>query len=388
MSFPELDIDLFTDDALQNFQTLAGDIRAKGPVVSLTAHDVVALSRYADVRAALRSDNILVSGQGVGLNDFMNGMRSRTTLISDGELHRQRRSTLIKPMMPRTLADVRPTLEAMSSELVTDLVSCDSFDGITDFAQFLPVTVVSHLVGLPEAGRERMLEWSAATFNALGPANRRHEEALAGLAEMGAYAAELERDSLAPDGWAAQLFVAAERGDIDSRDVRGLLIDYIAPSLDTTLLGAGWLLYLFSRYPDQFDLVKQNPDLIPSAVHEVLRFESPVRAFTRVAVADYNEGDVAIPANTRVLILYGAANRDERQYDNPDVFDVTRNARDHMAFGQGQHRCAGAHLAQYELEALLLALVNQVRRIECDEPEMLMSNMLHGLRKMPTTLVS
>jgi len=87
---------------------------------------------------------------------------------------------------------------------------------------------------------------------------------------------------------------------------------------------------------------------------------------------------VSIPQGERVLILYGAANRDERRYAEPDRFDVTRDSRDHVAFGHGVHRCAGGHLAQLEMEALLRALVARVRHIEVGEPRMLMSNMLHG----------
>jgi cytochrome P450 len=124
--------------------------------------------------------------------------------------------------------------------------------------------------------------------------------------------------------------------------------------------------------------VRENPALVPAAVNEALRLGSPVRGFSRLAVAPYEEGDVAIPEGDRVLILYGAANRDERRFDDPDRFDVTRDARDHLAFGTGVHRCAGGHLAQLELESLLRAVVARVRSIEVGEPRMLMSNLLHG----------
>ncbi len=377
---PSLPLDLFRDEALVDPQPCYRALRDRAPAVWLPAHGVWALARYDVVRAALRADAVLVSGHGVALNDFVNDQPGRTTIGSDGELHRRRRAVLMKPMMPKALATVRPRLEALADALVTELSARGAFDGIADFARHLPVAVVSHLVGLPEEGRERMLEWAAATFDALGPKNPRTEAALPTLVEMIQYAVGIEPARLRPEGWAAQLFRAADAGALDPEDARGLLIDYIGPSLDTTILGAGHLLYLLGANPEQYARVRQDPARIPAAVNEALRVGSPVRGFTRVAAAPYDAGGVVIPAGERVLILYGAANRDERRYPDPDRFDVTREARDHLAFGQGVHRCAGGHLAQLELESLLRAVVARVERIEVGEPQPLMSNLLQGHR--------
>ena len=291
----------------------------------------------------------------------------------------------MKPMMPRPLADVRPRIEQLAAELIDDLLARDRFDGIADFARFLPVAVVSHLVGLPEEGRERMLDWAGATFNVLGPMNARAQAAAPALGEMLRYAASVDRARLTPDGWAARVYAAVDDGKLEAREAPGLLIDYIAPSLDTTLLGAGQMLYLLGAHPDQYALVRENPELVPAAVAEALRFGSPVRAFTRYAAKPYMASGIGIAEGERVLILYGAANRDERRYPDPDRFDVTRDARDHLAFGYGVHRCAGGHLAQLEMESLLRALVARVQRIEVGEPEPLMSNMLHGFSSFPAS---
>jgi cytochrome P450 len=260
------------------------------------------------------------------------------------------------------------------------LAARGSFDGIADFARHLPVSVVSHLVGLPEEGRERMLEWASAMFDALGPWNARAEAAAPRAIEMAQYVLGVERSRLAPDGWAARLFAAADAGQLDPEDVPGLLIDYIAPSLDTTILATGHLLFLLGSHPEQWERVRKQPGLAPAVVHEALRFEAPVRGFTRFAVKPYHAGEVRIPEGERVLLLFGAANRDERRYADPDRFDVGRDARDHLGFGHGVHRCAGGHLAQLELEALLRALLARVERIEVGEPEVLMSNVLRGYR--------
>jgi cytochrome P450 len=375
---PELALDLYSDDAIRDPYPLYRSIRDRAPAVWLTAHGVWAIGRFEDVRAALRADSLLVSGRGVALNDLVNGQPAATTLTSDGELHRRRRSVLMRPMLPSALAEVREEVDRLASGVVSDLLARDSFDGIVDFARRLPVAVVSRLVGLPEAGRERMLDWARATFDVLGPLNERARASVGPFLEMAKYAAGLSRESLAPGGWALRLFAAAEEGQLSTEDVRGLLIDYIAPSLDTTILGTGHLLYLLGSHPEQYDYVRSRPETIPAAVHEALRLGSPVRAFTRFAESHYEAGAISIPKGDRVLILYGSANRDERRYQDPDRFDVTRDARDHVAFGFGVHRCAGGYLAQLEMEALLRALVAHVRRIEVGEPTPLMSNVLRG----------
>jgi cytochrome P450 len=373
-----LQVDLFSDEAIRDPYPVYCAIRDCAPAVWLPEHGVWVLGRYQDVRAALRADESLVSGRGVSLNSLVNDQPGHNTLMSDGELHRKLRSTLMKPMMPRTLAEVRPRIEKLADALVEQLLAKESFDGIADFSRHLPLAVVSHLVGLPAEGRERMLEWAGATFNALGPMNERAQAAVPTMLGMFQYAASLERSRLQPDGWAARLFAAADAGAIDAADIPGLIIDYIGPSLDTTILGTGHLLYLLGAHPEQYDRLRGDPELVPAAVAEALRHGSPVKAFTRFALTHYEAGGVSLPEGDRVLILYGAANRDERHYADPDRFDVTRDARDHLAFGHGVHRCAGGHLAQLEMESLLRAVVARVRRIEIGEPHALMSNMLHG----------
>jgi cytochrome P450 len=242
---------------------------------------------------------------------------------------------------------------------------------------------VSHLVGLPESGRERMRDWAAATFDALGTMNARAQAAFGPFGEMITYAGAVRRDELRPDGWAARLFRAADDGLIEPSDIPAMLIDYIAPSLDTTILGTGHLLYQLGRHPEQWDLVRAHADLIPRAVDEALRYEAPVRAFSRLAAADHDVGGTTIRAGDRVLVIFGSANRDERRYEDPDRFDVTRDAKDHVGFGHGVHRCAGAFLAQLEMQSLLRAMASRVRRIEVGDAEPMLNNVLRGYRSFP-----
>lgn len=380
MTAPTFAADLYTDAAIRDPYPLYRAIRDLGPAAWLSAHAAWAIGRFDDVRAALRADDVLVSGHGVAMNDVLNSEGTRITLTTDGDVHRQLRGVLMKPMMPSTLRAVQAEVERLADDLVRALLARESFDGIADFARYLPVAIVSHLVGLPEDGRERMLDWAQATFDALGPMNARGRDATPLIMEMLGYAMSVDRRAIRPDGWAAQLFAAADAGKIEPTDVASMLIDYIAPSLDTTILGLGHLLFQLGRHPEQWAMIRANPELVPRAIDEALRLEAPVRAFSRHAVADYDAGGTTIPAGDRVLVLFASANRDERRFPDPDRFDVTRDARDHVGFGHGVHRCAGSHVAQLEMHALLRAMATHVTTIDVGAPEIGLNNVLYGYR--------
>jgi len=159
--------------------------------------------------------------------------------------------------------------------------------------------------------------------------------------------------------------------------------DYLGPSLDTTIFATANLILLFGTYPDQWDLVRKDPALIPGAINEALRLESPIRGFTRHLTDNATIGDVTVPNASRVLLLYASANRDERKWEGPERFDVRRRASDHLGFGNGTHMCAGLHLARLEMTALLEVLVEKVRHFDIGEPVLALNNVLRGLASLP-----
>jgi beta-glucosidase len=204
------------------------------------------------------------------------------------------------------------------------------------------------------------------------------------MRELGAYVATLERDHVTPGGWADRLFDAADRGELSPEEARSMVIDYIGPSLDTTILATGFMVHCLATTEGALDAVRDDPSLVPSVVNEVVRLSSPIRGFTRLASEDVELGGWTAPKGARLLILYASANRDERRYESPDAFRVTRNPRDHVGWGHGAHTCVGIHLARLEMEVLLSALVGQVGRIETDEPTRLLNNVLQGFATLPT----
>lgn len=378
MTRPGVETDLCSAEVLLDPYPAYRTIRDAGPVVHLSSHDVLAVGRFDDARRVLRSTDDFTSSHGIGLNHVVNGGNSRITLTSEGELHRTLKSIVMAPMMPRNMAELSGRLEQVADELVGGLVERRTFDGVADLAVHLPVTVVSHLVGLPEEGRQNMLKWSAATFNVIGPFNERARSSVDSLLEMSMYAASLTRADLAPGSWGALVFAAADEGRIDDAQAAGLFIDYLAPSLDTTIHAVSHMVNLLASHPAQWERVRDDPSLVMPAVEEVLRYEAPVRGFTRVAVRDCDVGGVTVKSGERVWVLNAAANRDERRYRGPDVFDVGRGASDHLAFGHGTHLCAGVHLARLEMRVLLEALARHAGTLAVRARSLNANNILRG----------
>jgi cytochrome P450 len=193
-------------------------------------------------------------------------------------------------------------------------------------------------------------------------------------------------EHLAPGRWGAGVYDAVDRGDLEPEAIHGVVFAYLQAGMDTTVEAIGSALYLFAQHPDQWDHVRSDPDLIPSAVNEILRYHSPIQRYTRVATHDIEVGGATIPADSRVVALIGSGNRDERRFDDPDRFDVARNPIDHLAFGRGLHHCAGAGLARLELSALLRRLATQVTRFELQDHEWDINSTVHGLRYLDATL--
>jgi cytochrome P450 len=379
---PESELDLFCDAALADPYPGYRELRDLGAAVWMRPLGMFALSRFEDVRNALRNWQVFSSAHGAAMNEPINQAIAGNTLGSDPPLHDKLRNILVRPLAPSAMKDITTLIESQAEGLIERLVAGRTFDAATDLAQFLPVSIVSHLVGLPEGGRERMLEWGSAAFDSLGPANARCLSA--GETAMGLvhYALQLEPAAVRPGSWAALAFEAAERGEITLPQARGLILDYVAPSLDTTIFATSSALWLFALHPEQWDEIRENPALIPGAINEVLRIESPIQIFSRYVSSDSEVDGVEITKGSRALIMYGSANRDERKWQDPETFDIHRKAAEQLAFGHGEHLCVGLPLARLELRALLTSLAKRVKRFEILKVKRAINNTLRGLERL------
>jgi cytochrome P450 len=341
---PWSDHDPYTDEALLDPWPGYKQMRDAGPAVWLPKYEMFALTQYGSVRRALTDWESFPSRNGVMMNDQMNQVLRGNTLCSDGADHDVLRNVLVRPLTPRALRSARREITPEADHVVEKLVTAGTFDAVTDLANHLPVTVVSNLVGLPERGRERMLAWGEGLFNCFGPMNDQTVASFPVLEEM--------------------------------------MVDYMGPSLDTTICATSNAVGLFANYPDQWDLVGADPRLMPSAVNEVLRYDAPIQGFSRYVARDVDMAGVVLPAGSRAIVFYGAANRDERKYPDPDRFDVLRRPGDHLGCGAGPHACVGMNLARIEMLALFTALAKRIQRFAILEVEPLLNNVLRGFKTL------
>jgi cytochrome P450 len=376
---PTVDVDLYAPAVVEDSAAAFGAIRDAGPLVWLPRHRMWAMGRFDEVRAALRDDELFISGHGVAANPLTNLAARKTTLFSDGETHSTRRKVLMRSLGAQALAPVADRLDDEAGAIVAGLVGRGEFDAVPDFSSGLPIGVVADLVGV-RVSRERLLSWGAVSFDMLGPVNRRGLRASPASIGMLAYSQRLNRSRVVPGSWAASVFDAADRGEIGMVEARNMVIDFIAPSLDTTILAATHMLWLLGENPETWQRIRRDPELIGPAVVEAVRLASPIRGFTRQLSRDAEVGGVRMRAGDRAALLFGAANLDERRYPDPERFDLDRPPGGNLGWGHGPHTCVGIHLAKLELAALLRALVTQVKTIAIARPPTrIRNNTLQGI---------
>ncbi|WP_315772329.1 cytochrome P450 [Rhodococcoides kroppenstedtii] len=390
ITVPRYGADIYSTAAILDPYPHYAELRELGPVVWLTKQKVYAVARYAECKQVLLDDETFVSGDGVALNPLANRLGRGTTLNSDGDEHALKRSVLAHRLTPKALRTMGRAVQDEAERIVDAAIAKQWVDGVEDLATALPTSIVPDLVGWPQDGRENLLRWAGATFDSLGPFNRHALGSAKASAEMMAFSRRVVRErSVLPGSMGADVLAAADENRIERSQCPALMIDYLAPSLDTTIGAISGALHLFSRHPDQWQAVRQDPGLLPNAVNEVVRYTSPLRAFSRRAARDVEVGGVTVPRNARVLVIYASANRDRRQWQDPDEFDITRDASAQLGFGSGVHGCAGQGLARLETRTILEVLATRVERIEPAGPaSYAVNNVIHRFDRLPLRLVA
>jgi 4-methoxybenzoate monooxygenase (O-demethylating) len=367
-------------------------MREAGPVVWLEHYGVWAMARHQEVRDTLTDWQSYCSSAGVGLSDFRKEPPWRPPSIileADPPLHTRTRAVLTRILSPAAINVLRTRFEREAEALVARLVEQREFDGIGDFAEAYPVKVFPDAVGISEHGRENLLPYGSMVFNGFGPRNDLFNKAMANAGPVRDWImANCSRAALAPDGLGMQIYEAVEAGEL-SEDEAGMLVrSFLSAGIDTTVYSLGNALYCFATYPEQWSFLRENPKLIRGAFEEVLRFESPVQCFFRTTTREVDVGGVRLGDGDKVLLVFGAANRDPRRWDRPDSFDVTRRAAGHMTFGTGIHGCVGQAVARLEAEAVFSTLARHVASFELTgQPTRRLNNLLRGFDTLPLRIV-
>ena len=377
--------DFFGDDFILNPIPRYADMRTLGRVLWLPNNNVYALTHYQDVVAALRAANVFSSGRGLSLNDDVNKFLIGSTLNSDDPDHAKGKAVTARPILPKNLTPYDALISSMAEQLANDILEQQEFDAVKDFAEVMPMRFVTEFVGLSDEGKDNMVKWASATFNLFEGFNDRAKSAFEDLVGMRKFLDEYGKpEHLDKGGLARRIFDVAPDHGFTFEQAQHLLRDYIAPSLDTTISGLGFAAYYFAKYPDQWDLLRNIPDLAPNAVEEIVRLATPIRCFSRYVTKDVTIDDTVIPKGARVLLVYASANRDPAQFENADVMDIARNTRKHVGFGHGAHSCLGMHLARREMTALLGAMMPLVKSWHVTgEPKIAMNNTIRAFACLP-----
>ncbi|WP_329410416.1 cytochrome P450 [Nocardia vinacea] len=363
------------------------ELRDAGPIVYLNQHDVFAVARYEEVRYVLGEWERFSSAD-ISLNKQFNEYIGDGIIRADPPTHDRLRNVLAEKLAPRAVRKLAPDIGRRAEEIVDHLLKQRSFDAVKDLAQRFPVEIVGDLIGLPRDGRERLLGLIDANFNCFGPENDRALASLPRLPELADYVmTNATRERLVEGSLGRAVYDAVEAGHVPAAAAPWLVMTYVTAGMDTTVHALGHAIWLFAEHPDQWDQLRADPSLIPQAFREVLRYESPVQVFGRTARVDWTTENLTLPAGSRVAVLYGSGNRDERKWSNPERFDIQRTNIDHLGFGYGLHGCAGRSLATLEGESILSALVERVSRIEVGTPVRHFNNILRGLGSLPTRMI-
>jgi len=379
------DVDLFSDEVLLDPYPTYAELRERGPLVYLERLDAWAITRHEHIRAALHDWETFSSVGGVGLNAVLNGFLTGSVLGTDPPEHDVLRAVLSAQLAPRALRAITEQVEQRASDLVDELLERETFDAVGDLAAALPLSVVFDLIGLPEVARPNMLRWADGSFTVFGPMNERTQAGLPVIGEMFEWLATLQADDLRPGSMGRGIFDAAEAGQIGPESCVPLLGAFTTAGMDTTINSIANAVHLFATHPGQWRHLRDNPDLIPSAFAEILRYDSPVQTFGRFVSRDTVIDGVELPAGSQAVLLFGSGNRDERRYEQADSFVVTRSPVDHLAFGYGVHACVGQALARIEAHSVLKALVAKVDLIEVGTPVRRLNNVIRGLETLPVT---
>ena len=198
------------------------------------------------------------------------------------------------------------------------------------------------------------------------------------------YARSLRPGNVKPGGWAESLLAAGRDGALSQAEAKAMVLDFIGPSLDTTILASAQLLWSLGTNPDIWEELRSHPDLVPAAAVEAIRLGSPVRGFTRMVKQDTEIDGVVLRKGQRVVLLYASANMDETQFGQPEVFSLHRKGT-HLGWGFGAHACVGMHLSKIEMHALLHAMIPEVARIGVASPVPLLNNTLQGFESLRAT---
>jgi cholest-4-en-3-one 26-monooxygenase len=348
--------------------------------------DVVTINREWEDFSSFRGTALLIDN-----DDEMLAQQRLMMLNMDPPMHTRYRLLVNKGFTPRRVASMEERARRFTNRIIDGVIERGECDFVTDIAAELPLQVIAELLGVPQEDRHLVFDWSNRMIGSedaeysISP-----EVAAEASAELYAYANQLamERRKGRKDDLVSVLLDAEVDGERLTElelDLFFLLLSVAGNETTRNLIGHG--MHALLEHPDQRAKLLANPDLLPSAIEEMLRWASPVMCFRRTAQRDLVLGGQPVAEGEKVVIWYISANRDDSVFDDPFRFDITRNPNPHIAFGGGgPHFCLGANLARLEIRVMFEEVLRRMpEMVQAGTVSRLRSNFINGIKHLPVS---
>jgi cytochrome P450 len=372
-------------------------LRAHAPLYRNEELDFFALSRYSDVVAGFRDNTRLSSANGVSLDPLAYGPhahRVMSFLAMDEPRHMRMRSLVSRGFTPRRVQQLEARVRELTRQHLDVVLDKGEFDFVGEFAGKLPMDVISELLGVPAADRDRLRALADTVMHRAEGVPDVPPSAVEASLELAKYYAEmvaLQRDRPGDDLVSALLDAEIDGERLTAGDVIGFLFLMVVAGNETTTKLLGNALYWGWRNPGELRRVLDDPALVPSWIEETLRYDTSSQIIVRTAATDLEYHGGTVPAGARVLLLIGSANRDEDAFADGDSFRIGREPENRVAsFGAGAHFCLGASLARLEARVALTEIVARISGCEVDEAaaERVHSTNVRGFATLPVRVTS
>lgn len=332
------------DPSTPEFQKRIWDVyrtlRDEHPVYFDAAKDQYVLSRFDDVWRAV-NDWESFSSTVAEAENFLPQM-----IYMDPPRHSQLRALVSRAFTPKRVAEVEPLARSIARKLIAEIGERGHCELQHEYAAVLPSLIIAEMIGVPDEHIDSFRSWTESFLEIQGPQD--YVESLGKCYELFTELLAERRKRPGDDLMSALLAAEVDGQQLSEEELLGFCFLLVLAGNDTTasLIGSG--IVLLAEHPDQRSMLVRDPSLWPDAVEEMNRIESPVQVLPRTATRDVEFHETMIPAGSRAMLIWGAANHDDRRYRDPERFDITRAITKHLAFGHGVHYCLGANLARLE----------------------------------------
>lgn len=376
------------------------ELRERHPVIYNDETNQWLVSRYADVNALLRDRRLgrtylhLASHTDFGRPEPPDWQAPFHGLVHDGMLdreppdHTRLRRLVSRAFTPRTVESLREPIQAIVDGLIDAIADEDEVDLIGRIAEPLPVTVIAELLGVPRSDRHLLRPWSAdiCLMYELNPPEESAHRAVRASVEFSDYLRRLarERRERPRDDLISGLAQVLDEGDrLTEDELVGTCVLLLNAGHEASVNLAGNAWWALFRHPEELARLRADHSLVPGAIEELMRFDTPLQMFERWVLEEVEVGGIRLSPGQEVALLFGSANRDPAIFDRPDELELGRQQNPHISFGAGIHFCLGAPLARLELGILFTTMLQRLPRMELvEEPEWKPTYIIRGLREL------